>query len=600
MIFILPAHSKLKLIGKGKGNFLSYSYDKNMLYGEKVELQLWDWIFKGERIFVDFDRNVLAIMGDVEVEREGKRVRGDELRFSILLKKFYVINYREIVEKKYFDENFNEELVSEVSFEMREIDASIISNSFLYYTFSSMEILENLRIIGYEVTSHLEGIPSIPLGKFVVKKGTINIGSGVRVGKVWYSNSQGAVMDVSAVIKRKGNDLSTTFLTYEEKSFIKDSEKNRVFRLRNTNRLPLGKNWEGSLTANFDSLSSWNTNLTFSRITPNSSSFLSLYHFKSFSNIPSETWLKAETMLNFLKFGNINFSLGYEEKGQFLSSLSYSKKIYKSIIFSSSTSYNFIKKRGEFEGSNLFSGNFALKFTPHFFSLSSNYSLNRDLISGNTLTVPSLNFELSPIFLYFKLIQINISNSFYYNIWKETGLKRTDYTDNLVFNLSTNLNTIPLLRNLSFNYRLEHLWRGKGEEFLTSGASFHLQKFFLKNSLNLSLIYNFHTRRRTKGWFIEGSNFESISLFLHIKPTQPFNINVSVNGDPKRGLVNSFSNLNYSLGRSWFLEVNGNYNFLIEKLENMEAYLIKDTEKFSIRIGWRLLGKQLFVDLLPK
>lgn len=595
-----PAYSKLKIIGTGKGEFLSYSYDKNIFYGEKVDLKFWDWSFKGERILIDFDTNVLDIMGGVEIVKGEKKINGDEVKFSFLLKKFMVLNFGERIEIKYFDENLNQIEGENVSFDMREIDAEVVTNSFLYYTFTKMEILENLRIIGYDVISHLEGIRSIPMGKFVVKKGTINIGSGVRIGKIWYSNSQGIVMDATGVIKRKGNDISKTFIAYEEKSFIKDSPEKRVFRVRNENRLPLGNNWEGAIYANFDSVSSWNTNIALSKITPSASANFSVYHFKSFAGVPSETWFRMDSNINIEKIANTGFSLGYERKGQFLSNFTLSKGVLKNLFLSASTSYNFIKKKGEFEGSKIFSGSLSLRFTPKFLSVSSSYSLNKDLIRGNSLSTPSLNLEFSPIYLYSRLIQLNFSNSLFYNISSQIEGKRTDYTDNFTFNLSTSLNTIPLLRNLSFNYRMEHLWRDKGEDYLTSGASFNIHRTFFKDKLNLSFLYNFNTRRRTKGWFIEGNNFENLNLFLNFKPLESLNLNLSMNGEPKRGLVNSFGGLNYSLGRNWIAELDFNYDFLIKKVANLEAYLIRETEKFSIRIGWRMLGKQIFVDFLPK
>lgn len=334
ILLIFPhAYPKLKIIGKGKGDYLSYSYDKNIFYGEKIELELWEWKFRGERVLIDFDSNVINLRGGVDVEKGSKKLSGDEIKFSLLSKEFVLFNYGERIEIKYLDEDLGEKETSNITFDMRDIDAERVSNSFLYYTFKSMKILENLRIIGYDVVSHLEGIRSIPLGKFVVKKGTINIGSGVRVGKVWYSNSQGIVMDATAVIKKKGNDLSKTFLSYEEKSFIKDSQEKRIARVRNDNRLPLGRNWESSLLVNFDSVSSWNTNISFSKYTPSLSTNFSLYHFKSFSNIPSETWLRVDSNFGSVKIGNAGFFLGYEKKGHFLSSLSLSKEIFKNAFF---------------------------------------------------------------------------------------------------------------------------------------------------------------------------------------------------------------------------------------------------------------------------
>lgn len=595
-----PAYTKLKVIGTGKGGYLSYSYDKNIFYGEKVELKIWEWNFKGERVLIDFDTNVLNIMGGVEVFKGERKITGDEIKFSFILRKFKLLNYGDKVEIKYFDENLKEMEAESIPFEMREIDAEAVSNSFLYYTFTRMEIMENLRIIGYDVVSHLEGVRSIPLGKFVVKKGTINIGSGVRVGKVWYSNSQGFVMDVTGVIKRKGNDISTTFVAYEEKSFIKDSPEKRVFRVRNENRLPLGKNWEGAILANFDSVSSWNANISFSKITPSSSANFSVYHFKSFAGVPSETWLRMDSRINIEKIADTSLFIGYEEKGQFLTNFTLSKGISKNLFLSASTSYNLIKNRGVFEGSKIFSGNLSVRFNPGFISFSSSYSLNRDLIRGNTLSTPSLNLDFSPIYFYSRLIQINFSNSLFYNISSLPEGKRSDYTDNFSFNLSTSLNTIPVLKNLSLNYRVEHLWRGKGEEFLTSGASFNVRRTFLKDLLNISFVYNFNTRRRTKGWFIEGNNFENLNLFVILKPSDLLKMDISINGEPKRGLVNSFGALNYSLGRNWNAKLDFNYDFLNKKIANLEAYLLRETEKFSIRAGWRMLGKQIFVDFLPK
>jgi hypothetical protein len=77
--------------------------------------------------------------------------------------------------------------------------------------------------------------------------------------------------------------------------------------------------------------------------------------------------------------------------------------------------------------------------------------------------------------------------------------------------------------------------------------------------------------------------------------------NVSLNFDPDRGrLINSFSTLSFQLVRGWYLYSSFQYDFLMKKINNLDFYLIRDAKKFDIRLVWRYLTKQVFIEIVPK
>ncbi|MCP2519827.1 hypothetical protein NLC82_01130 [Candidatus Aminicenantes bacterium AC-335-A11] len=596
-----------------EGDYLAYSFDYNYLYGQgNLNIILYNLKIKGERVRVDFNKNILEVFGKVKVDlifsselekKISKSVQGDQFIFDLEKKQGKITNYRGKIISLFFDSELNK--IEPFPIEaLIEINLNKIRTSFLYYTFTKMELLENFKIIGYGVLCYLEGIESIYLKKFALKKGSININPGLRINKIWYTSSQGIIGDAELHLFQSDKTYSKTHINYEERSVLKEHfPPDRIFRLQSENKIILTKNSNLNLNANYDSYSNWTASLFYNRQFENLGFVnIDISHIHPIGGFSPETWFKVDSSFSSQEIGNISSSIGYEIQGQFQGAVSYSRNILKKLNLSINASYNTAKETKVLTPAKIFSGDASLSFKHGYFNIIANYSLNSDMINRNSLSIPRLSLSLASVPLYQNLLNIGISNHFYYYISKNkyTG-KTVEYSDNLIFELNSTLTSLPFIDNLTLSLRAEEFFRERREGYLSSGIMINVQKELIKNTLSLYGIYSYNTHRKNKKWFIEGTYYQNFLTYLNFTFLEKINGNISLNIDPKMGRVtNTFATFIYKLGRSWYINSNFQYDFLMKKINNLDFYLIRDVKKFDIRFVWRYLTKQIFVEIVPK
>jgi len=615
LFFFIPIllQAKLNVIMEIEGDYLAYSHDLNYLYGEgNLNIRFYQLKFSGDRIMIDFNSNTLRIFGEIKLESidsspddSSKQYSGDQFTLDLKAKKGELVSYQEEMEKSYLDSELNEvESFSLSSGPLKEVSLNKIQGSFLYYTFKRMELLENFKIVAYGVLCYIEGLESLYLKKFSLKKGTIYVNPGARINRIWYTSTQGIVGEAELYLFQSERTYSRTNFNYEERSVLKEHlPPERIFRFQSENKAILSKNSTLGLNANYDSFSNWTASLYFNQQFMNSGSMnIDISHLHPIGGFRPETWVRVDTSFSFPEVGNFGSSLGYEAKGQLLSSVSFSKDFLKRFNLGLDASYNTAKESEVISRTKIFSGNASLSYRHGYFNILSNFSLNSDLISHSSLSIPQLTLNLSGVSFYHNLLHFGITNNFYYYISSNQAAGKTrEYSDNLIFELSSNLTTLPFIGNLNLSLRAEELFRQGRDSYLSTGFLVNLRKEMLKESIYFNIIYAYNTHRKNRKWFIEGTYFQNLLTYLDFSFFKRMEGNISLNLDPDRGrLVNSFATLSYRLVRGWYIYSSFQYDFLMKKINDLDFYVIRDAKKFDIRLGWRYLTKQVFIEIVPK
>jgi hypothetical protein len=609
----IPTLAKLDVIMEIEGNYLAYSYDYNYLYGEgNLNIRFYQLKVSGERVKIDFNSNTLTIFGSVKLESIDssssdsiEEYSGDQFTLDLKAKKGELVSYQKEIEKSYLDSGLNEaESFSLPTGSLKEVNLNKIQGSFLYYTFHRMELMENFKIVAYGVLCHVEGLESVYLKKFSLKKGTINLKPGARINRIWYTSTQGIIGEAEMHLLQSDKTYSRTHFNYEERSVLKEHlPPDRIFRFYSENKVIFSRNSSIGLNANYDSFSNWTASLYLNQQIKNLGSMnIDFSHIHPIGGFRPETWVRASTSFSFPKVGNFGSSLGYEAKGQLLSAVSFSKDFLKRFRFGLNASYNTAKESEVLSRTKIFSGNASLSYRHGYFNILSNFSLNSDLISHSSLGIPQISLNLSGISFYNNLLHFGITNNFYYYLSSSqvTG-KTRDYSDNLIFEISSNLTTLPFIDNLNLSLRAEELFRQGREGYLSTGFLVNLRKGILKDNVYLNVVYAYNTHRKNRNWFIEGTYYQNLLTYLDFSFLKRMEANVSLNIDPNSGrFINSFSTLSYQLGRAWYIHSSLQYDFLMKKINNLDFYLIRDAKKFDIRLVWRYLTKQIFIEIVPK
>lgn len=615
LLFLIPvvSQAKLDVVTEIEGDYLAYSHDYNYLYGQgNLNIRFYQLKVSGERIKIDFNSNTVRVFGSIILESidssQGDSIKeysGDQFTFDLKAKKGELVNYQKEIKKSYLDSELNEvESFSPAADSLKEVSLEKIKSSFLYYTFKRMELLENFKIVAYEVLCYIEGLESVYLKKFSLRKGTIYVNPGVRINRIWFTSTQGIIGEAELHLFQSERTYSRTNFNYEERSVLKEHlPPERIFRFHSENRVIFSQNSTIGLNANYDSFSNWTASLYLNQQFKNLGSMnIDVSHLHPMGGFRPETWVRVDSSFSFPQVGNFGSSLGYEAKGQLLSAVSYSKDFLKRFSFGLNASYNTAKESEVLSRTKIFSGNASLAYRHGYFNVLSNFSLNSNLITHSSLSIPQLSLNLSGISFYHNLLHFGITNNFYYYISSNQAAEKTrDYSDNLIFELSSNLTTLPFIDNLNLSLRAEELFRKGRDSYLSTGFLVNLRKEILKDSINFNIIYAYNTHRKNRNWFIEGTYYQNLLTYLDFSFFKKMDANVSLNFDPDRGrLINSFSTFSFQLVRGWYIYSSFQYDFLMKKINNLDFYLIRDAKKFDIRLVWRYLTKQVFIEIVPK
>lgn len=593
-------HASEEILISLKGEYLAYSYDSNQIYGENIEFQFSSYSVFCRYIKIDITFRIFYAYGDVILEKEDEKLQGDEFLFNPPENNGKLINYKEKIEIKEIGEKGSEISFSKINV-LDELSLFKIQKSLIYFESQSIEITGNFDVYGYDVVPYVEGIESLGFKKFKLSGGINQRRNGISLDKIWYTKSQGLIGRVSHFYEKEQKINSLTQLNYEEHSILKNySDIKRQVDVMSSTSLNINENLNLGLIGNYNSSSLWNTRLWLNKNWSNKIRTEVDFSYNKPINLEGESWLGIYPTISGGKIGNISFSAKYEFHNQILTSFSYTKTFLNKINFFLSSSYSQIRIGRSQDYSKILSGGISLSYISRIFNLSTDYYLNHDLFGNQLLSQPKLIINLNPFNFYAGLLSANIYNIFIYNNLKRNEIHEDNYSNNTVFNLSTQPIFIQKSFSLNFNVALEQFIEKEGRNFTSGGFIVHANNKIFKG-ISLEGFYSVQSRRKTKDWLIEGTTSQDLSTILKVNPSEKLNGWVSFSFDPKNSQWRqSFVDVSFAIIRNWKFHSLINYDFLLKKINNVDMYLIREAGRFKLRFIWRSLSKQFLVELAPR
>jgi len=583
-----------------KGDFLAYSYDYNQVYGRNLEFKFADNEVTCRYIKIDINSRSFYAYGAVVLKKDGEILRGDEFLFDPEGKKGSLIVFKKNIEIVSIGTEEGTPVIQKND-ALDRITLLEIKKSLIYWTAPIIEIDKNFKVSGYEVTMYFEGIESLAFKKFKLIEGLKLKKGGFALDKIWYTRNQGVIARASYLYEKGNKFNSLTRFHYEERSVLKNYQgPQRQVDLMHSTSVSLNPSTNLGLTGNYNSSGLWNTNLWINRkwserITTNFD-----FSFNKPINYKGEAWLGLQSTINAGNFGNISVIGRYECQKQVIGNVSYRNTLFKKVNFFLTSTYSKVKISSIKEFSEIFSGNISLSYGSKIFNLSTDYYLNYDLIGSQLISQPQLRLGLNPVTFYGGLLSVYINNIFIYNNLRRNEKNEYSYSNNTIFSLSTSRIHIQKSLNLNFSISLEQFLEKEKRNFTSGGFIANVEKEFFKGFF-LEGYYSIQSRRRTKGWLIEGTTSQDLTTILRVSSLSWLDGGVSFSYDPKnKKWRQSFAYASVKFFRNWRFQSLLNYDFLLNKVNNVDLYLIREAGRFQLRFVWRSLSKQFLVELVPQ
>jgi hypothetical protein len=264
------------------------------------------------------------------------------------------------------------------------------------------------------------------------------------------------------------------------------------------------------------------------------------------------------------------------------------------------TSYSKLSVVGSGESSKIWSSNISASFTSRIFNLSTDYYLNRDLLGLQRLSQPRLTLSFNQVDFYGGLLTFRLMNIFILNESLSSSTRQRSFSNNLTFSLGIKPIYLQRTMSLKFNLSLEQFLEMSRRNFTSGGVIVNAVKEFGKGVI-LEGFYSVQSRRRTQGWFIEGTTSQDLSLVIRVNKTTGLSGWASLSYDPKRNeWRTSFAELSWRLSQTWRFHTLACYDFLFKRINNVDVFLVREAGRFQVRFAWRSLSKQFVIELTPK
>jgi len=583
-----------------KGSYLAYSYDFNQIYGENVEFQFSSYTVSCQWLKVDLTKKIFYSLGNVILKSESEILSGDEFLFDPQEGIGSLISYKEKIEVKDIG-NIGKNISLGQGQIPEDISLSKIKKSLISFTGQVFEVTTDFEVYGYVVTLYIESLRSVGFKKFKLSAGFNQRRNGVSLEKIWYTKSQGLTGRISYFYQKEKKVNTLTKINYEEHSLLKNYQGlKRQADLMSSTTISFNENLNLGVAANYNSSSLWNSDLWLNKNWGQRIRTRAGFSYNKPLNLGREAWLGLQTSINAEKFGSISFSGNYEVQNQILGYFSYDNSFMKKIHFRLSSFYSQVKISASSDYSKILNGGMDVSYSSRLFNLSTDYFLNYDLFGDQILSQPRLRLGLNPFHLYGGLLSASFSNILIYNKLTTADTGQDSFSDNLFINISTQ--PVPIQKSLSldFSFALEQFIEKEGRNFTSGGLIIHADKNIAKG-ISLLGLYNFQSRRKSEAWLIEGTTSQDLSAVFKVNPSETFNSWVSFSFDPKnKQWRQSFADLSFGLIKNWMLHSLLNYDFIFNKINNIDLYLIREAGRFQLRFIWRSLSKQFVVELVPR
>ena len=195
------------------GEYLAFSYDFNILYGEQVRFNFLSFTVTSRHIKIDLSSRTFYAVGNILMKDGEKEISGNELIFFPHEGKGLLIQYDKTIHFTPFGETDREELL-ESKKAIHPINVHKIRDSLFYFTGKNMEITPDFDVFGKNVSLFIEGFESFGLKKFKLSEGIKQVRSGFSLDRLWYNKTQGLIGRLSFVHQKKDKIDSLVYDLY--------------------------------------------------------------------------------------------------------------------------------------------------------------------------------------------------------------------------------------------------------------------------------------------------------------------------------------------------------------------------------------------------
>ncbi|MBM3295602.1 MAG: hypothetical protein FJY82_13935 [Candidatus Aminicenantes bacterium] len=587
--------------------YLAYSYDHGRLFGTEVEFDLGPWRISARILRADFPSRTFLASGEVSLRGPSVTVKADECLFDVVQGTGILFRYGQEIEISSLpgapaleadDIRRAWEAVEAIgSLSLAEIRGSLIS-----FTAKAVDVLPGFEVVGYDVVSYFEGVESVGFRKFKLSLGQGERTGGLALDKVWFNRTQGLFANLSYGLEREKKVESLTELRYEEHSLLKsyrgrprqlDVQTSSVWTL-GAGRTDLG------LAGNYNSTGLWNARLFLNRRFGETSGRLlfDLAFIKPLDR-PEEAWLGVQTNIDGKRWGVLNFSGKLEAHNQALAGLAYSVGLLDRLRLSLSSAYSRVRLGGFGGVAKLWTSDLALTYLADAWSAAADYHLNRDLAGRQSLHRPQLRIGLNPFAFYGGLLTASFRNVFVANDLRTPEARSRSYTNNTALSMTARPVYLRPDFSLQAGLALEQFLEKEGRNF-TSGGVILRGLAELSPAVSLEAFTSLQSRRRTKGWLIEGTTSRDVTAMLRIRPEARLNGWLTISYDPKAGEWKpAYADLAVGLVRNWEFQTLLSLDFERRRLANIDLSLVRHAGRFDLRFVWRSISRQLLIELIP-
>lgn len=589
-----------------EGGYVAYSYDHAQILGEDVKMSWFGWTVTARSLKLDLGVRSGAAYGRVVLAKDGLRIEADELLFDAGSEAGILVRFGDEMAEQAFPADRE---IEDAGAEARARRAALenmswarIRGSLLYASARAVDVLPANEVYGEDVLMHVEGLESVGFKRIKLSGGDQPKSGGLALERVWFSRRQGVFGDLSLTLNKEKLLRSRTLFHYEEHTILSDYiGLPRQLDLQTSNVWSAGQSLDLGLDGNYSSTGLGNAKLfalVKSRDAKRSITFDLAYNKPLQS--AGEIWLGLRTDLQSDRWGRLTVSGRQEWHDQTLADLAYSRDFGKRLRFGLDGSYAHLRISGRgASAARIMTGTVRLAYDADSFQAGADYHLNDDLLGGRRLTRPQLRLALKPVTFYGGLLTASLSNVLVLSSIRDSARTTESYNDNLVFSLAAVPVTVRPGLTLRTALSAEQFVEKEGRNFTSGGLVLQVLQE-LARGVTLEAFYSTQSRRRTRGWLIEGTTSQDLSAALRVRTGGRVDGWVSVSYDPKYAdWKQGFADLSIGLLKGWRIKSLLNYDFFQGRLANIDLSLVRRAGRFDLRFVWRSLSKQFLVELVP-
>jgi len=589
-----------------EGEYLGYSFDLNRIIGGGAKFKLLGYEISCRTLKADIASRTFLGLGGVTLLKNGEILRFDALLFEPGRPPAVAFRYGETIETLSFPDGraLTESEVRAARDRAAQLDdltVSRVRQSLISSTARVMDVTPAFEVIGRDVVMYVEGFESVGFARFKLSLGEKQRAGGFSLDRLWFNRDQGLFANVGYLYEREKAVRSLTQARYEEHSILKSyAGLPRQLDVQTETVWTAGERFDLGLSANYNTTGLWNARLSADRkLREDRGHILLDLAFNKPLGRPFEAWVGIQTGLRFPNAGSLNLSGRNEMHGQRLAAVDYSLPLGDKFLFALNSRYSRLRLGSAGGRSDIFTGNFSLSYNAGHVSAAAEYYLNRDLVGDQRLSRPQLRIGLRPFALYGGRLEASIQSTLLANdLWTPQGRSST-YSDNTAFQLSVRPIFIRPDLSLQASVSLEQFLEKEGRNF-TSGGGIFRAVYDLLPAVTLEGYYSIQSRRRTRGWLIEGTTGQDLSAMLRINPAERLNGWVMLSYDPKSAeWKQGFADLAVGLIRNWEFQTLLNYDFYRSRIGNVDLSLVRHAGRFDLRFIWRSMSRQILIELIP-